>query len=140
QQQIQEKEELFTTLVGTILEPVLITNWEGDILFANNEAKNVLEINSNDQITQKLFDYLDDNLNHELRKDSFLVKSGEKFEKKQYDLLINGKIKTIEGNGNQLIYIGRVVFLFTFRDVTQRINLIKELTMAKINAERSSEL
>lgn len=140
QLQIQEKEELFTTLVGTILEPVLITNWEGDILFANNEAKNVLEINSNEQVNQKLFNYLDDNLNHELRKDSYLVKSGEQFEKKQYDLLISGKIKTIEGNGAQLVYMGRVVFLFTFRDVTQRINLIKELTIAKINAERSSEL
>lgn len=138
--QILEREELFSTLVSTILEPVLITNWNGEILFANNEAKNVLEITSNDISEKNLFDFLDDSLSHELRKDSYLVKNGESFEKKQYELIVNNKRKTIEGNGTQLTYFEKTVFLLTFRDVTQKIKLINELTIAKIDAERSSEL
>jgi len=139
-QQIIEREELFSTLVSTILEPVLITNWSGEILFANNEAKNVLEITQNDISEKNLFEYLDDSLSNELRKDCYLVKNGESFEKKQYELIVQDKQKTIEGNGTQLTYFGKTVFLLTFRDVSQRIKLIKELTIAKIEAERSSEL
>jgi PAS domain S-box-containing protein len=139
-QQIIEREELFSTLVSTILEPVLITNWSGEILFANNEAKNVLEITQNDISEKNLFEYLDDSLSNELRKDCYLVKNGESFEKKQYELKVQDKQKTIEGNGTQLTYFGKTVFLLTFRDVTQKIKLIKELTIAKIEAERSSEL
>lgn len=138
--QLQEREELFSTLVETILEPVLITSWEGEILFANNEAKNILEIHQRNMYEKTLFDYFDDPLNHELRKDIYIVKSGESFIKKQFNLIVNNKLKTIEGNGTSIIYYGRKVFLFTFRDVTQRINLINELTTAKIEAERSSEL
>lgn len=138
--QIIEREELFSTLVSTILEPVLITNWSGDILFANNEAKNVFEINQNSISENNLFEYLEDPLSHELRKDSYLVKNGESFEKKQYVLNVNNRQKTIEGSGTQLTYYGKTVFLLTFRDVTQKIELIKELTIAKIEAERSSEL
>ena len=138
--QLIEREELFSTLVSTILEPVLITNWSGEILFANNEAKSVLEITHNDISEKNLFEYLEDTLSHELRKDCYIVKNGETFEKKQYDLIVNDKLKTIEGNGTQLTYFGRTVFLLTFRDVTQKIKLIKELTIAKIDAERSSEL
>lgn len=138
--QIIEREELFSTLVSTILEPVLITNWSGEILFANNEAKNVLEITQSDITEKNLFDYLDDPLSNELRKDCYLVKNGEVFEKKQFELIVNNKQKTIEGNGTQLTYFGKTVFLLTFRDVTQKIKLIKELTIAKIEAERSSEL
>ncbi|MCB0701614.1 MAG: ATP-binding protein [Candidatus Kapaibacterium sp.] len=139
-QQLIEREELFSTLVSTILEPVLITNWSGEILFANNEAKNVLEINQSEITEKNIFNFLDDSLNHKLRKDIYLVKNGESFEKTQYNLLVNNKVKTIEGNGTQLTYFEKTVFLLTFRDVTQKINLINELTIAKINAERSSEL
>ena len=136
---LQEREELFSKLVGTVLEPVIISTWDGGILFANKEAKNVLEITQTDLVEKKLFDFLD-SFQHELRKDLFVAKTGEPFEKKLYDLLINRNRKTIEGSGTQITYFGRTVFLFTFRDVTQRVNLIKELTLAKINAERSSEL
>lgn len=138
--QIIEREELFSTLVSTILEPVLITNWSGEILFANNEAKSVLEITQNDLSEKNLFEYLEDSLSHELRKDCYMVKNGETFLKKEYELTVNNKLKTIEGNGTQLTYFGKTVFLLTFRDVTQKIKLIKELTIAKIDAERSSEL
>lgn len=138
--QIIEREELFSTLVSTILEPVLITNWSGEILFANNEAKSVLEITQNDLTEKNLFEYLEDTLSHELRKDCYIVKNGETFMKKEYELIVNNKLKTIEGNGTQLTYFGKTVFLLTFRDVTQKIKLIKELTIAKIDAERSSEL
>lgn len=138
--QLQEREELFSTLVGTILEPLLITSWEGEILFANNGAKNVFEITQSDLYEKTIFDYLDDPLTHSLRKDMYIVKSGDSFTKKQFSIHVNMKLKTIEGNGIQITYYGRKVFLFTFRDVTERINLINELTIAKIEAERSSEL
>lgn len=137
--ELYEKEVLFSTLVGTILEPVLITTWEGEILFANNEAKSVLEITINEIPEKNLFEYCEQGY-QVLRKEIYAVKSGDSFEKKQFELIVGKSSKKIEGSGSQIIYLGRNLFLFTFRDVTQRINLINELTLAKINAERSSEL
>lgn len=140
QQQLQEKEELFSTLVNTTLEPMVITSWEGEILFANNEAKDVLEVAQEDMYEKTLFDFSEDPYNNELRKQVYIVRKGDNFNKQQFSILVNKKEKTIEGNGVKIIYYGKEVFLFTFRDVTERINLINELTSAKIDAERSSEL
>src|SRR5690606_35900551 len=140
ERQLKEREELFSTLVGNILEPVIITSWEGEFLFANVEAKNLLKLNEQDIPEKKLFDFLDDPMHHDLRKKVYIVKTGDTFEKVLFELQVDGKTITIEGSGTKIIYYQRSVFLLTFRDVTERINLIKELTTAKINAEQTSEL
>ncbi|MFN3194921.1 MAG: ATP-binding protein [Chlorobiota bacterium] len=133
-------DKLFSVFIDTILEPLVITNWDGNIMYANREAMKFLEItdvNIPEINIIELFSLTSDNKLYQ----SFLsAKEGVPFKSEKFELEINNRTYTIEGSGNSLNYLERDVFLFIFKNITPQINLINELTESRINAERLSEL
>lgn len=133
-------DKLFAVFIDTILEPLVITNWDGNIMYANREAMKFLELtdaNIPETNMIELFSLTSDSKLYQ----SFLgVKEGLPFKSERFDLELKNRTFTLEGSGNSLNYLERDVFLFIFKNITPQIKLINELTESRINAERLSEL
>ncbi len=135
-----EIDRIFSVFIDTILEPLIITNWNGDIMFANKEAMKFLEITNADIPEVNLLKYLNLTGDHSFYKAILSTKEGLSFRSERFDLEFKNKQFVIEGSGNSLNYLGRNLFIIIFKNITPQIKVMNQLTESKINAERLSEL
>ncbi len=119
---LQEKPELFQTLLDHMLDGMIICEWSGKILFANKAAARIAGVkNPKEGIGMDLLVFVHPDSKSAIRQDLGLVREGKGSVLKEYRIKnFEGKDIWIEALGNRVNYNGGSADLVTFRDITKR--------------------
>lgn len=119
---LQEKAELFQSLLDNILDGILICNWDGKILFANKSAARMVGLKSPEEgLGRDSLVFVHPDSKKSICQDLALVKEGKGGILKEYRLnTVDGESIWVEAIGNKVNYNGGTADLVTFRDVTKR--------------------
>jgi two-component system, cell cycle sensor histidine kinase and response regulator CckA len=119
---LREKEKFIHSLVEHMLDGMVICDWDGRILFANNSAARIVGLESlQDGIGRKVTDFFNSESENCLFQDLFLVREGKGGFLREYRLkTLSGKDLWVEAIGNRIHYNGGFADLVTFRDVSER--------------------
>ena len=139
---LRQSEERFKSLVDNMLEPAIILSMKGVILFANNSAGNLVEINSpEDAIGKDIFEFLHPEFNHSLKRT--FIKSRENpdlFSAEFKILTASNTEKWVEGLGKKISFEGKISVLITLHDISERKKVEQQLKEAKDYAEEMNKL
>jgi len=125
--------EYFLNIANSILDGVAIIDFKGVILFFNDSAAKILEIdNPKKWIGKNITDFLPQATHIEVVKDMIKVKLGKGGYLRTYQMkTAKGKEVYIENIGTKTTFFNRSVILISFRDVSTRVqnelNLKKEM-------------
>ena len=128
-----ESEELFRTLVNNMLDIAVITDWNGTILFANNAAAHLAQVDSHECIRgMNLNDFVHPEHRDVVLQDLALIRKGKGQIMKAYKILLPGNREIwIEAIGTKIRFKGQSADLVTFRNITERKEAEEELRQAK---------
>ena len=138
EQALLDSEEKFRSLVTHSLEPILIINLQGTILFANNAAGNLMEADSFSPLTgRNVMECIAPESHEAVIQDFINVSKGHDAYIAEYDAITTkGKRITIESVGKIIQYEGNVADLLSLRDITER----KQIEQALRKASRQINL
>ncbi len=122
-QKLAESEERFRSLVNNIIESVIIVDWNGKILFANQSAARLVELDSPEKgVGRSITEFLHpSNIDKAIRLISFERNSGETKRDTFQIVTSKNKIRWVESMSSRIRYQNQEVLLSTLRDITDRI-------------------
>ncbi|HDZ59149.1 MAG TPA: PAS domain S-box protein, partial [Ignavibacteriales bacterium] len=139
---LRQSEERFKSLVNRMLEAALILDWDGTIIFANNSAATLVNIESPRlAIGRKVMDYLHPESKRAVRK--ALINARHKSDLFFSDIKVvtsDKKEKWVESLGTKIVFDDKVAILVTLHDISERKRVEKQLKEAKEYAEEMSRL
>jgi PAS domain S-box-containing protein len=139
---LKQSEERFKSLVDNMLEPALILDYNGVILFANNSAAKLVDMNSPEQaFGMKLFDFLHPDYNLSVQRALKETRiNPDRFFAEFKIITVNKNEKWIESLGTKIIFNNNSRILVTLHDISERKNAEEQLKAAKENAEEMNKL
>ena len=139
---LKESEERFRSLIDNMIEAALIIDWNGEIIFANNSAAQIVGLeNPNQGIGKKVFDFLHpDFITHVLNALAKARHSSEPINDEYLIKTVDNEDKWVESLGTKIMFANRNSILVTLRDVTDRKNSEHQLKIAKEQAEELSKI
>jgi PAS domain S-box-containing protein len=139
---LKQSEERFKSLVDNMLEPALILDYSGMILFANNSAAKLVDIISPEQaLGMNLFDFLHSDYNlpvNKALKES--RRDPDRFFVEFKIITVNKTEKWIESLGTKIIFNNNSSILITLHDISERKKAEEQLKEAKDYAEEMNKL
>jgi PAS domain S-box-containing protein len=139
---LKQSEERFKSLVYNMLEPALILDYRGVILFANNSAAKLVDMISPEKaLGMKVFDFL--HPDHDLPVKKALIEARRKRERffAEFKIItVNKNEKWIESLGTKIIFNGKSSILVTLHDISERKKAEEQLKEAKDYAEEMNKL
>jgi PAS domain S-box-containing protein len=119
---LKEREKFVHSLVDHMLDGMVICDWDGKILFANQSAAGMVGLKAvQDGLGMKVTDFFHPESTGSLFRDLALVKEGKGGFLGEYRLeTLSGNDFWIEAIGNRIHYNGDSAALVTFRDVSTR--------------------
>lgn len=118
---IKASEEKFRSLVENSLEPILISDLQGTVLFANNASLKLTGIGDSTTITDmNVMDFIAPESLEDVIRDFIEVSHGHDAFLSNYQLLANGKKISVESIGKLITYDDRPADLISLRDITER--------------------
>ena len=139
---LKQSEERFKSLVDNMLEPALILDYSGTILFANNSTARLVDLNSPEQaLGMKIFDFLHPNYNLPVQRalKETLV-NPDRFFVEFILITVNDNERWIESLGTKIIFNNNPGILITLHDISERKKAEEQLKEAKEYAEEMNEL
>ena len=133
-----ESEDLFRTLVDNMLDVAIIMDWNGTILFANNAAVHMAQIDRHGDIRgMNMNNFIHPEFREEALQDLTFVRNGKGRFMKEYKIVLPNNEETwIEAIGTKLRFKGQCADLVTLRDITRRKHAEDELKQAKDELEQ----
>ncbi len=122
-QRLAESEERFRSLVNSIAEAVVIVDWNGKILFANQSAAKLVDLDSPEKgVGKSITEFLHpSDIDKAIRMISFDNDFSQQRTEKYRILTISNKIKWVESISEKVRFQDQFVLLSTLRDITERI-------------------
>lgn len=120
--QLAESEERFRSLVNNIAEAVVIVDWNGKILFANQSAAKLVNLDSPEKgVGRSITEFLHpSDIDRAIRLISFEIK--DKSVTESFRIITADKnIKWVESISARITFQEQKVLLTTLRDITERI-------------------
>lgn len=119
---LKDNEDLFHSLVENMLDMVLILDFNGSILFANNAAFEMMGIDPGTSLKGlNVKDFAVDQSIIDIMTHQKMVKAGQFGFLENYKVKdILGNIKWVEGLGKKIEFKGKEVNLVNLRDISQR--------------------
>lgn len=138
-QRLTESEERFRSLVNNIIEAVIIVDWNGKILFANQSAAKLVDLDSPEKgVGRSVTEFLHpSNIDKAIRLISFERDSNEMIRDTFQIVTAKDQIKWVESMSSKIRFQNQYVLLTTLRDITERIKkdeMLHLLTNALHNA------
>lgn len=138
-QRLVESEERFRSLVNNIVEAVIIVDWNGKILFANQSAAKLVDLDSPEKgIGRSVTEFLHpSNIDRAIRLISFEKESEETIRDTFQLVTSKNRVRWVESMSSKIRFQNEYVLLTTLRDITERIKteeLLHLLTNALHNA------
>lgn len=138
-QRLAESEERFRSLLNNLIESVIIVDWNGKILFANQSAAKLVELHSPENgIGKSITEFLHpSNIDKAIRLISFEKNSDETKRDTFQIITATKKNRWVESISSRIRYQNQDVLLTTLRDITDRIKteeMLHLLTNALHNA------
>jgi len=138
-QRLVESEERFRSLVNNILEAVIIVDWNGKILFANQSAAKLVELDSPEKgFGRSVTEFLHpSDIDKAVRLYSF-NKESNKTVRDTFQIVTSTKqLRWVESMSSKIMFQDQQVLLTTLRDITERIKT-EELLHLLTNALHSA--
>ena len=128
-ERIPESDNLFRLLVETMLEGVVIVDWDTTILFANKVAAALLGFDSEEAfIGHKSLEFVHPDSKELLLKNLAAIKEGEPRSNNEYRFTTNnGDEVWLETCGTKIEFGGRSADLVTFSDITEKKRVTEAL-------------
>ncbi len=122
-QRLSESEERFRSLVNNIIEAVIIVDWNGKILFANQSAAKIVDLDSPEKgVGRSVTEFLHpSNIDKAIRLISFERDSNETIHDTFQIVTAKNQIKWVESMSSKIRFQNQYVLLTTLRDITERI-------------------
>ncbi|HZD42937.1 MAG TPA: PAS domain S-box protein, partial [Methanomicrobiales archaeon] len=119
---LRESEELFRTLVDSMLDATLILDWDGRVLFANRAAAQLVGLDSAQLATgRNVMDFLTPECREAVGFDLSQVRGDQGGFLANYQLTTcNGQMRWVEGLGTKIRFRGVTADLVSLRDITER--------------------
>jgi PAS domain S-box-containing protein len=135
---LQEKEDIFCTLVNRMRDAAAIVDWDGTIIYANDEAVQLARLGTDQEIIgQNISHFIHPDYMQIVLEDLNLIKEGKTGPLRQYKVIDAHKNeKWIEGIGTKIHFRGKTADFVTLRDITHRKKFEDELQTAKEMLER----
>jgi len=129
-------------LIDNMIEAALIIDWNGEIIFANNSAAQLVGLeNPNQGIGKKVFDFLHpDFITHVLNALAKARHSSNPINDEYLIKTVDNEDKWVESLGTKIMFANKSSILVTLRDVTDRKNSEHQLKIAKEQAEELSKI
>jgi len=147
---LRDGENLFLSLVDRMVDAVAIIDWDGTILFVNKAGANLVGLESpGDGIGLNALQFAHSDFRTLIINDLLLVKNGKReslADHRIYKLRTRvGEDKWVEAVGTKVYFEGNTAGLVTFKDITLRKQMEKELRkhrnyLEKLVEERTAEL
>jgi PAS domain S-box-containing protein len=138
-QRLAESEERFRSLVNNIVEAVIIVDWNGKILFANQSAAKLVDLDSSEKgIGRSVTEFLHpSNIDRAIRLISFEKESEETIRDTFQLVTSKNQLRWVESMSSRIRFQNEYVLLTTLRDITERIRT-EELLHLLTNALHSA--
>ncbi|MDD1675916.1 MAG: PAS domain S-box protein [Methanomicrobiales archaeon] len=119
---LRASEELFRTLVSTMLDAALILDWDGRVLFANEAAFRLVGLDTQSPHQPlEIAPFISPEYRETVAGDLALVREGKGGFLREYRMITSGgEEKWVEGLGTKISFRGREANLVCIRDVTIR--------------------
>jgi PAS domain S-box-containing protein len=116
------QKEFYKTLFDNVLEGILVLDFKGTVLFANNGIAKIMGFSSPEEgIGKNALDFVDKKYHRRVIKDQLLVKIGKGGFLDEYELIIkDGKKIWVEGLGTKIKFRGKTANVVFLRDITDR--------------------
>jgi PAS domain S-box-containing protein len=125
---LRESEQLFSSLVSNMLDGIIIVDWNGKVLFANDASKKLLGINAIEDKGLNIFDILHPDFKDSALMNIELLKMGQGRGVSEYKIRnIDAKEKWIEVLGTKIKIKNEDVALLDMRDITDHKQAEDEL-------------
>jgi PAS domain S-box-containing protein len=136
---LQANEDIFCTLVNRMGDAAAIVDWDGTIIYANDEAVQLVRTGTDQEIIgQNISNFIHPDYITRALEDLNLIKEGEPGPLKQYKIIDAHKNeKWVEVIGTKIHFRGKTGDFVTLRDITHRKKFEDELQTAKEILERS---
>ena len=133
QKYLQQNEDLFCILMNRMRDAAVIVDWDGTIIFANDEAVQMAQLNTDQGIIGKnISNFIHPDYLTRVLKDLKHIQEGTAKSLKQYKVIdAHKQEKWIEGIGTKITFQGKTADFVTLRDITNRKKFEKELQTAK---------
>jgi PAS domain S-box-containing protein len=135
---LRENEEIFCILMNRMRDAAAIVDWDGTIVFANDEAVQLARTNNDREIIgQNISNFIHPDYLSIVIQDLNLIKEGKTGPLRQYKVIdAQNNEKWIEGIGTKIPFRGKTADFVTLRDITHRKKFENELQTAKEMLER----
>ncbi len=119
---LRESEELFRTLVDSMVDAALIIDWSGTVLFANRAAIQLVGLTSPEEgVGRSVMEFLAPESRGAVARDLDLVSQDRGGFLAEYRILtFDGRIRWVESLGTKIRFRGATADLVSLRDVTER--------------------
>jgi PAS domain S-box-containing protein len=135
---LRENEDLFCTLVNRMRDAAAIVDWDGTIIYANDEAVDLARLGADQEIIgQNISSFIHPDYMQIVLEDLNLIREGKTGPLRQYKVIdAHNNEKWIEGIGTKIHFRGKTADFVTLRDITHRKKFENELQTAKEMLER----
>ncbi len=118
----QEREQLFHSLMETMLDAAIILDWNGIILFANNSAAELIGVKSPEIAYGKnALEFVFEEYHEDLKNHLMMVMNNDGGFLAEYMIrAVDGSTKWVEGLGTKVQFEGMEADFVTIRDITDR--------------------
>ncbi|TAJ43344.1 PAS domain S-box protein [Methanofollis fontis] len=119
---LREREEFFSTLMDALIDGALILDMDGIILYANNAACDLADIESVDEaIGRSVLDFVHPTSAQEVFRDVMKARGGRENYLAEYSVITTtGEERVVEAIGRTILYRGDRIIVVSIRDITQR--------------------
>ena len=127
-----QSEEKYRFLVTHALEPILIVDLQGTLLFANNAAARMMETEDGTyKPGTNVMEFIAPKSREDVTHDFIEVSQGNDSYTAEYDAITgSGRPVTVESIGKLIQYDGKQAILLSLRDITDRKQIEKSLRQA----------
>ena len=129
---LHDSEEKYRFLVTHALEPILIVDLQGTLIFANNAAGKMIEVKDiTDILGRNVMEFISPESREEVLRDFSEVAGGHDSYVAEYEALTApGRPITLESIGKLIQYENKPAILLSLRDITDRKQIEKSLRKA----------
>jgi PAS domain S-box-containing protein len=126
---LRESEALFHSLIDYMHDAMIILNWDGSILFANQAAAKIIEFERPEEfVGHNMLEYLHPDSLQKAAEDLEAVKADKMGFRSEYQLYsVTGRRIWVESIGGKIIFRNASANLVCIRDITERKQAEEEL-------------